>query len=195
MVRPSISTAGSKLRVVEVMKTSAARSRSAGASALSSMVYPGTWISCSNSSRVTPGRQPELSGGVHTRSPSGGEEIRRSALGPLAAFVQEDGFVEAAVLRHFEPGQVHGPRQDLGAGELAGRIARVWRVAEPHTAAPFLGGGGERDQVAGAAHVRPFPHAACIADYHDAQGGVERLVGLHQFEQLAADRFRVGREG
>src|ERR1022692_1059818 len=124
----------------------------------------------------------------------GGEDIRRSALGNLATFVQEDGFVEAAGLRHFEPSQVHCPRQDLGAGELAGRVARVWRVAEPHTAAPFLGGGGERDQVAGAAHVRPFPHAACIADYHDAQGGVERLVGLHQFEQLAADRFRVGRE-
>src|ERR1017187_10154872 len=176
MARPSISTAGSRLRVVEGMKTWAARSRSAGASALSSMVYPGTWISCSNSSRVTPGRQPELSGGGH------------------AAFVQEDGFVEAAVLRHFEPSQVHGPRQDLGAGELAGRIARVWRVAEPHPAAPFLGGGGERDQVAGAAHARPLPHAAGIADHHDAQGGVERLVGLHQFEQLAADQFRVGRE-
>jgi len=38
IARPSISTTGSNLRVVEVMKTSAARSRSAGCSAFSAMM-------------------------------------------------------------------------------------------------------------------------------------------------------------
>jgi hypothetical protein len=42
MARPSSSTTGCGFRVVEVMKTSLARSTSAGINVPSAMVYPGT---------------------------------------------------------------------------------------------------------------------------------------------------------
>ena len=66
---PSISRTGSRSRVVEVMNTSSAASRSAGSSGFSPTSIPGTRISSSSTSRVTPGRQPELSGGVQTWLP------------------------------------------------------------------------------------------------------------------------------
>src|ERR1017187_6159414 len=67
---PSISLAGSKLRVVEVMNTSSAASRSEGVRSFSISSIPGTGTSPNRSSRVMPGRQPALSGGVHTWLPT-----------------------------------------------------------------------------------------------------------------------------
>jgi len=54
---------------VEVMNTSSAAWRSPGSSGFSRTSRPGTRISSSRTSRVTPGRQPELSGGVQTWFP------------------------------------------------------------------------------------------------------------------------------
>ena len=74
----------------------------------------------------------------------------------------------------------------------------AWRAfawyAELHAVAPLLGFGGERDQVALAAVGWPGPHAAAIAHDHQTQRGVERAVGLDQFQQLARTCFGILRQ-
>ena len=115
-------------------------------------------IWCSQQSRVTPGRQPELSGGVHTRLPSGGENVRRGAFGDFAALVQQDGLVVTARLGRLQPGQVHAPGENLGARELARRIARSRRVAQPHARRPTPWWRKSARSGRRRGPCRPFPH-------------------------------------
>ena len=137
------------------------------------MSMPGTWISPSRTSRVIPGRHPELSGGVQTWFPIGGEDIRRGAFRDLAALVEQDHLVEAARLRVLEPRQVHRPGEDLGAGERAGGMAcrSAGRPASTPVA-PVFRVGRQRDDVARPVGRRIGPHAAAVAHDDQAQRAV-----------------------
>ena len=120
---PSISPTGNKLRVVDVMKTSSALSRSAGVRFFSAIRIPGTWISPRSTSRVMPGRQPELTGGVHTWPPVEAKMLAdvHSATSPCS-FSRITSSSPRCCAR-FHPGQIHRPGENLGSGELAGRVA------------------------------------------------------------------------
>src|ERR1019366_827347 len=60
----------------------------------------------------------------------GDEKIRRGAFGDFAVLIEQDHLIETACLRGFEPGQIHRPGEDFGAGKLAGGVARLADVGQ-----------------------------------------------------------------
>ena len=78
---------------------------------------------------------------------------------------------KAAALGAFDPAQVHGPGEDLGAGEHAGGVAGLRLPAQFDALAPGFEAGEQRNEVAGA-FVGPFPDTADVAHHNDAHGGV-----------------------
>ena len=147
------------------------------------MRMPGTWISPSSTSRVMPGRQPALTGGVHTWPPVEAKMLAdvHSATSPCS--LSRTTSSRPRGLRRFHPGQVHRPGEDLGGREFASGVARILHVAKLDALTPVLGVGGQGDHIARPAIRRAGPHAAAVAHYHQSQSGIEGAVGFHQLQQ------------
>ena len=70
-------------------------------------------------------------------------------------------------------------------------MARFADIRQFGAIAPFLGIGGQADEIARAAVGRAGPHAAAVAHDGDAQGAVGRVVGLDELQHFAPDLRRI----
>ena len=150
---------------------------------------PGTRISSSSTSRVTPGRQPELSGGVHTWLPLAMKMLAdvHSATSPrsLSRITSSKPrcWAFSSQVRFIAQERILAPANSQAAWRACGLYASL--TPWPHSLVSAVS--------AITSLARPFegpgPHAAAVAHDRHAEGGIVGVVGFHQFEQPAAQRL------
>lgn len=139
--------------------------------------------------RETPG----IEGGRYDFIAEDGEEVGGGAFADPTLFVEEDDFVEAAIVGFFVPGEIVGPGGDLGPTEFVGAVAGVGLDGEADRIAPVAETGGEGDDFELPGLAGRFKQTAVVADNGDPESAVECFVCLNEAlepVEQAGGRFR-----
>src|SRR5271154_1374735 len=108
----------------------------------------------------SPGNARQATRGFNRRSPylvpADYENIRRSAFAHLSKLVQQDYFVETALVRFLIPYQILRPGRDFCTRKLRRRMAALRNIHEPYALAPGIEAGCKRNDVGGPFDSRAF---------------------------------------
>src|SRR5690242_10368769 len=86
--------------------------------------------------------------------PVHGKNVRGRAFADLILLIQQDNFIEPALVRLLVPGQVLGPGSHFRSSKWRSTVAAVRHVCKPHTLRPPVQVRRERNQISIAGDIR-----------------------------------------
>ena len=112
------------------------------------------------------------------------EQVGGGAFADAAVLVKEDDLVVSALAGLFVPSEVLRPGGDFSPGELIGAVASVGLASEAGPGAPVGEVLRKGDDIEETSLIWGVERPAGVAKNGDPEGGVGRLVGGDQAEQV-----------